>query len=85
MRDISMLTPLNVTVQQIIKDLKTIDATITKVALVDFFQKPEWHDQKSLTFRITMVDANTTMTTQQADAIMDKVIEYTQQLGATVR
>ena len=49
-----MLIPLSATVQSLRDALKKIDAKITQVDLVDFFEKPEWKDQKSLTFRITL-------------------------------
>lgn len=84
-RDISLLVPLTVTVTQLRQGLKNITAIVTQVALVDFFQKPEWKDTKSLTFRITMVDPHATMTTAQADKIMEQVVAYVQQQGATVR
>ena len=84
-RDVSMLVPVVLTVQTLKADLANIDPKIINVDLLDFFEKPEWQDQKSLTFRITMVDADTTMTTAQADAIMHKVNEYLQKQGAVIR
>jgi phenylalanyl-tRNA synthetase beta subunit len=85
MRDVSMLIPLSVTVQSVQDALKKIDAKVAHVDLVDFFEKPEWKEQKSLTFRITLVDPNATMTTAQADTIMNAVNAYLQKQGATIR
>ncbi len=84
-RDVSMLISVSTTVQSLRDALKKIDAKITHVDLLDFFEKAEWKDQKSLTFRITMVDPAATMTTAQADAIMGNVNEYLQKQGAVIR
>lgn len=85
LRDVSMLVPVAITVKQLRTELAQVDPKITQVALMDFFEKPEWKDQKSLTFRISLVDADATMTTSQADAIMTKVNEYLQKQGAVIR
>ena len=84
-RDVSMLIPLALTVAELRDGLQKLDSKIESVTLLDFFQKPEWKDQKSLTFRIEMVDPSATMTTAQADAIMKKVTEYLQKHGAIIR
>ena len=84
-RDVSMLIPLSTTVQSLRAALKKIDPKIMQVDLLDFFEKPEWKDQKSLTFRIAIVDPNATMTTAQADAIMNVVNAYLQKQGAVIR
>ena len=85
LRDVSMLVPVALTVKQLRTELVQLDPKITNVALMDFFEKPEWKDQKSLTFRISLVDVDATMTTAQADAIMLKVNEYLQKQGAVIR
>ena len=84
-RDVSMLIPLAATVKELRQGLRKLDSKIEAATLLDFFEKPEWKDQKSLTFRITMVDPAATMTTAQADAIMKKVTEYLQKHGASIR
>lgn len=84
-RDVSMLVPLAVTVKQLRTGLAKLDPKIMNVALVDFFEKPEWKDQKSLTFRITLIDPQATMTTAQADNTMKTVTNYLEKQGATIR
>lgn len=84
-RDVSMLIPLTATVKDLCSALKTLDAKIFTVDLMDFFQKAEWHDQKSLTFRISMIDPQATMSSEQADDIMKKVTDYLQKQGAVIR
>jgi phenylalanyl-tRNA synthetase beta subunit len=53
--------------------------------LVDFFEKPEWLDQRSLTFRFVIEDHNKTLTKDEVDAIVDRVITQLKSIGATIR
>ena len=55
-QDISMLVPLSVTVAVIESVIKNADDRITHVQLVDSFEKEEWGDKKSQTFRYTAAD-----------------------------
>ena len=84
-RDVSITIPLAISVKELVDALHTIDPKINAVSLIDFFQKPEWHDQKGLTFRIVMADPKATMTTSQADQIMSLATKYLQQHGAQIR
>lgn len=84
-RDISMLVPLAVTVAEIEKLVTTVDKHIQHVVLMDFFEKKEWHDQKSLTIRIVMQDTKKTMTKEEADTIYARVVAVLHKLGATIR
>jgi len=84
-RDVSMLVPLSVTVSQITKDITAVDKTIVNVSLIDFFEKPEWKDQKSITMRFVLQDYTKTLTKPEADAIYDKVTKAMKKLGAEIR
>lgn len=84
-RDISMLVPIQKTAQSYIDLISGISPIITHVTLVDFFQKAEWHDKRSLTIRVILQDSHKTLTTQEVDTIMEKVIAAVQQEGATIR
>ena len=84
-RDISMLVPLQHTAQSYLDLIAGIHGTITQVALVDFFQKDEWHDKRSLTVRITLQDPNKTLTTQEVDAVIEQAVAAVQQQGAVIR
>lgn len=84
-RDISMLVPVQKTAQSFIDLIAAIDSTITDVSLIDFFQKDEWHDKRSLTIRILLQDHNKTLTASQVDTIMAKVAAAVQDQGATIR
>lgn len=84
-RDISMLVPLSITVDDIKKIIKSADAKISAVSLLDFFEKPEWQNQKSITCRFVIADAEKTLTHQEADAVWEHVAELIRQAGGVVR
>ena len=84
-RDISMLVPLAVTVEQIQEHIKASSEYITEVCLVDMFRKDDWQDAKSLTFSYTMQNMHKTLTTQEVDAISAHVSQVVQTLGAQIR
>lgn len=84
-RDMSMLVPLALTVDDITAKIMNIDARIGHVLLLDYFEKDEWKDHKSLTFSLEISDHSKTLTTQEIDAIMEQVIEQMKKLGATIR
>lgn len=84
-RDISMLVPLELTVAQVSDVIAEIDNRISSVRLVDFFQKKEWEDKKSLTIRFVITDSNKTLTKEEADVIWEKAVDRLQNLGAIIR
>lgn len=84
-RDVSIMAPLSLTVEELTRLIMSIDDHIRSATLIDMFQKKEWHDQRALTFRYVMRDADKTMTKEQADSIDKKVYEIITQAGATIR
>ena len=84
-RDVSVLINASKKVNDIIEKVKTIDKRIELVELIDFFSKPEWKDQKALTFRIEISDKEKTLHSDEIEAIWDKVIQQLQQDGAQIR
>jgi len=84
-RDVSMLVSLSVTVDQLAGIICSVDQRVHDVALVDFFQKKEWTDKKSITMRFVIQDEEKTLTGQQADAIYDKMVKKLEKIGATIR
>lgn len=79
-RDISILVPLEYTVQDIKQSIRNCHQSIVFVDLIDSFYKPEWGDQKSLTFRYLISDTTKTVTKLEIDGIHDLI---TQKLSAT--
>ena len=79
-----MLVPLELTVAQVSDVIAEIDNRISSVMLVDFFQKKEWEDKKSLTIRFVITDSNKTLTKEEADVIWEKAVDRLQNLGAII-
>lgn len=84
-RDVSLLVPLALQAASVHDEIKHADKRITAVILVDFFEKAEWTDKRSLTFRYVMQGAAKTLTKEEADAIEQTVLKRLVALGATVR
>lgn len=84
-RDVSFFVPRTVTVAQIEKTMRQADARIFKVALVDYFERPEWGTKRSITMRISARDAVKTLSKDDIDAISAAVLHELATLGATLR
>ncbi len=84
-RDISMLVPLSVTVQQLKELIMKASPAIVSVVLIDFFQKDEWHDVRSVTMRFYVRNEERTLVSEEVDAVNDAVVERLKTLGATIR
>jgi len=84
-RDISMLIPIALTVNDIIDVVKNIDGRIQNVQLIDFFQKDEWKDQRSVTIRIDIQDYEKTLQQKEIDAIFEAISQALQKEGAQIR
>ncbi len=84
-RDISMLIAAEVKTDALVDIIKNVDARIISVTLIDFFSKPEWKDQKAMTFHVEMSDKEKTMTTDEVEQIYNQVVAQLQQQGAVIR
>lgn len=84
-RDISMMVPKEATVDQITDVIVQADKSIVAVQLVDFFEKPEWTTQKSITMRFILHDERKTLTKAEVDVVYDRVIAALTNLGAEIR
>lgn len=85
LRDVSLFIPLTAQVDTILKTVNNVDTRITSVTLLDFFEKEEWHDKKALAFRFVLRDYDKTMTKEEIDGIMHKVVGQLEKEGATIR
>jgi len=83
--DISVLVPLAITVDELIRTLYQVDSKIYQVTLVDEFKKPEWEDQKSITLRFWIRDTNKTLTKEEIDATYQAAQSSLAQKGAQIR
>lgn len=84
-RDVSMLIPIAVTTDALTQMIKAVDKRIEEVTLIDFFTKPEWKDQKAMTFHVEMCDKEKTLVADEVEGIMSRVITQLQQQGAVIR
>jgi len=84
-RDISMLIERSMSAEHIIEIIGQCDPKIVLVELLDFFEKDEWPDKRSMTFRFTISDKEKTMTKEEADVIWEAVAATLKQHGAQIR
>lgn len=84
-RDVSMMVPLKITVDQVKENIVSRDDRIFSVELVDCFQKPEWEYQKSLTMRFGLRDREKTLTKEEVDTVFDDVVKVLTKIGAAIR
>lgn len=71
--DISMFVPLKITANTIQHAIESASAKINSVELVDFFEKAEWGDKRSLAFRYQMSDKTKTLDKKEIDEIVQSV------------
>lgn len=84
-RDISMLISTAYKTAHVEEIIRTIDTRIIEVTLIDFFEKPEWNNQKSMTYRFVISDPHKTLTKPEADEIWDRVAQALIKEGAVIR
>jgi len=84
-RDVSIMIVASADADTLIGVIKNVDRRIVAVDLIDFFSKPEWKDQKAMTFAVEIEDKEKTMITEEVDALWNQVIAQLQQQGAVIR
>jgi phenylalanyl-tRNA synthetase beta chain len=83
--DLSLLVPLKIETMSLKNILCKIDDLVTKVELIDFFEKEEWVDKKSLTFRVWLNNPDKTLEKEEIDSVREKTIKSMQKSGAELR
>ncbi len=83
--DLSLLIDARMSSEHIEQMIVQTDAKIDKVSLLDFFEKEEWIDQRSLTFRYRICDFEQNLTKEVIDHVTAKVIENMKAYGAQIR
>lgn len=83
--DISVLAPLHVTVEQCEQTLSAADVRVQQITLMDTFQKDDWGQQRSLTFKCIVQDYEKTLESDDIHAIQARLHKAIENLGATVR
>jgi len=77
--------PLSRTVDNLRHDISACNMLIRQVVLVDFFSRPEWKDQRSVTLRLVIQDEHKTLTKEEVDEVIAHVMKLLVQQGAVVR
>lgn len=83
--DVSLMVPLSLTVGQLEDRFAQASPLIKKIDLLDFFEKKEWVDQRSLTFRLWLSHPDKTLEKYEIDAVWENVVGMAKDLGATLR
>lgn len=83
--DLSMMIPLSLKTATLKNTLKQVSPLITTVELRDFFEKEEWGNQRSLTFRLYLNDNDKTLEKEQIDMVMQRSIAAVEREGAKIR
>ena len=84
-RDISMLAPLAVTVAQLSDTILKVSPLIFDVELIDFFQKEDWADKRSVTLRFFARDEHKTLSSDDIDDIYNCVLKVLAPLKVEIR
>lgn len=84
-RDISLLIPLDLTVQKIKEIITGIDNRISGVELVDYFTHESWENKRALTIRFTIADYHKTLTKEEVDALYSIIINRLFEYKVTIR
>ncbi len=84
-RDVSVYMPIAQTAAQVMALIGDCDDRITQVQLIDFFEKDEWKEYRSLTLRVTIVDREKTLLGSDVDTIMETIIMALKAQGGTIR
>lgn len=84
-RDISMLVPISSTAAELEQSIKAVDKRIEKVVLIDFFSKPDWKEQKSVTFSVEIIDYEKTLVHDEIEKLLTAIVTQLQEQGAVIR
>lgn len=83
--DLSLLVPLKLEVSVLEGILCGAASLITKVELIDFFEREDWLDKRSLTFRIWLNNLEKTLEKEEIEVVREKTIMLMQKNGAELR
>ncbi len=83
--DLSLLAPLTLTCKALEKELRDISPLVKQVTLIDYFEKEEWTDKRSLTFRILLSSNEKTLEKEEIESVRQQAINTIQSRGAELR
>ena len=83
--DVSALMPRTATVGACEKQIADCSPLITNVRLIDFFERKEWTDKRSLAFRMELGSMDRTLAKEEIEAVRQQVIAILTGLGGELR
>jgi len=83
--DVSVLIPQTCRVFELEQQIKNTDCLIEEVRLIDFFEKKEWTDRRSVAFRVTVAHAERSVTKTELESARNAVIQMLIANGAQLR
>jgi phenylalanyl-tRNA synthetase beta chain len=83
--DVSVIIPNHLEIKKLEKEVAALDPQIIKTQLIDFFEKKEWADKRSVAFRVTLGNENKTLSKDEISYVNEKVNKMLSQLGGSIR
>ncbi|MFA5074676.1 MAG: phenylalanine--tRNA ligase subunit beta [Candidatus Babeliales bacterium] len=83
--DLSLMVPVTLTATNLEKELYSVSELVSSVKLIDFFEKEDWGDTRSLTFRLCLNHPEKTLEKEEIDKIWNLAVEKCKKLGAELR
>lgn len=83
--DLNFMVPLHLSALSLQQLFSKSDDLIVKVDLIDFFEREEWDDQRSLTFRLWLNHAHKTLEKEEIEGVRESVITTACAYGAQLR
>lgn len=79
------MVPLTLRTATLEQELRAASPLVQRVELVDFFEKESWDNQRSLTFRVWVIDHDGTIDKVALELLWQAAVNRTLPLGATLR
>ena len=83
--DLCFTVPLTLTTNTLEKSLLDSDDFIEKIELIDFFEKEDWTDKRSVAFRLWVSNPEKTLTKSEIDKTRENAIQAAKNLDAYLR
>jgi len=83
--DLSFMVPLELTVAELQEVLLDSDDLIERVELLDFFDKKEWVDQRSVAFRLRVSNPEKTLLKEEISDVSENACKAAKKIGAQAR
>lgn len=84
-RDITIWSPKEHTAQTFIDHLKNSSPLISSVSIINFLEKEEWPNHRSITLRIVIESHEKTFTKEEIDLIISTIAQKIQSFKAEIR